>query len=295
MKDPYDVLGVKKTAGADEIKQAYRRLAKEFHPDLNPNDPIVEQRFKEISQAYGILGDKEKRAQFDRGEINADGSQRSAGRGGGFGGFGGFGGDGAEDIFADLFGRNRARTRTVRMKGKDVNYALRVSFLDAARGTTRRVGLYDGKSLDVRIPPGTEDGQTLRLRGQGMPGMGGGEAGDAYIEVQVDSHRFFERDGNDIFVDVPVSLAEAVLGGKITVPTIHGNVAVTVPTGSNSGTTLRLRGKGISPRNGVTGDQFVKLMVVLPDKPDKELVDFVKEWSKDFDYDVRKRAGLDKP
>lgn len=295
MKDPYDVLGVKKTAGADEIKQAYRRLAKEFHPDLNPNDPIVEQRFKEISQAYGVLGDKEKRAQFDRGEINADGSQRSAGRGGGFGGFGGFGGDGAEDIFADLFGRNRARTRTVRMKGKDVNYALRVSFLDAARGTTRRVGLYDGKSLDVRIPPGTEDGQTLRLRGQGMPGMGGGEAGDAYIEVQVDSHRFFERDGNDIFVDVPVSLAEAVLGGKITVPTIHGNVAVTVPTGSNSGTTLRLRGKGISPRNGVTGDQFVKLMVVLPDKPDKELVDFVKEWSKDFDYDVRKRAGLDKP
>ncbi len=300
MKDPYDVLGVKKTASADEIKQAYRRLAKEFHPDLNPDDPIVEQRFKEISQAYGILGDKDKRAQFDRGEINADGSQRhagfSGGRGGGFGGFGGFGGgEGAEDIFADLFGRNRARTRTVRMKGKDVNYALRVSFLDAARGTTRRVSLYDGKSLDVRIPPGTEDGQTLRLRGQGMPGMGGGEAGDAFIEVQVDSHRFFERDGNDIFVDVPVSLAEAVLGGKITVPTIHGNVAVTVPTGSNSGTTLRLRGKGISPRSGVSGDQFVKLMVVLPDKPDKDLVDFVKEWSKDYDYDVRKRAGLDKP
>ncbi|MEC9268095.1 MAG: J domain-containing protein [Alphaproteobacteria bacterium] len=297
MKDPYDVLGVKKTASADEIKQAYRRLAKEFHPDLNPDDPIVEQRFKEISQAYGILGDKEKRGQFDRGEINADGSQRSAAHGGrgGFGGFGGFGGDGAEDIFADLFGRNRARTRTVRMKGKDVNYSLRVSFLDSARGTTRRVNLYDGKSLDVRIPPGTEDGQTLRLRGQGMPGMGGGEAGDAFIEVQVDAHRFFERDGNDIFVDVPVSLAEAVLGGKITVPTIHGNVAVTVPTGSNSGTTLRLRGKGISPRPGLSGDQFVKLSVVLPDKPDKALVDFVKEWSKDFDYDVRKRAGLDKP
>jgi DnaJ-class molecular chaperone len=181
------------------------------------------------------------------------------------------------------------------MKGKDVNYALRVSFLEAAQGGKRRVSLYDGKSLDVRVPPGTEDGQTLRLKGQGMPGMGGGEAGDAFIEIQVDPHRFFERDGNDIFVDVPVTLAEAVLGSKITVPTVHGTVALTVPAGSNTGTTLRLRGKGIQPRPGVSGDQFVKLKVVLPDKPDKALVDFVKEWSKDYDYDVRKRAGLDRP
>ena len=299
MKDPYEVLGVKRTASADDIKQAYRRLAKEFHPDLNPDDPIVEQRFKEISHAYSILGDKEKRAKFDAGEINADGSQRAPFGGGGFGGraggggFGGFGGDAAEDIFADLFGRNRSRARTMRMKGKDVNYSLRVSFLEAARGITRRVNLYDGKSLDVRIPPGTTDGQTLRLKGQGMPGMGGGEAGDAFIEVQVDSHRFFERDGNDIFVDVPVTLAEAVLGAKITVPTIHGNVALSIPAGSNSGKTLRLRGKGIQARPGVAGDHFVKLSVVLPDKPDQALVDFVTEWSKDYDYDVRKRAGLD--
>lgn len=306
MKDPYEVLGVKKNASAQDIKSAYRKLAKEFHPDLNPNDPIVEQRFKEVGQAYGLLSDPEKRAAFDRGEINADGSQRgfSGGAGGGFrggfgeGGFGGFGGGGAaEDIFADLFGgaQRRARTRTVRMKGKDVNYSVRVSFLDAAQGAKRRVTLYDGKTIDITVPPGTEDGQTLRLKGQGMPGMGGGEHGDAFIEVQVDSHRFFERDGNDIFVDVPVTLSEAVLGAKITVPTIHGQVAVTVPTGANTGTTLRLRGKGIAPRGGTAGDQFVRLKVMLPEKPDKELIDFVKEWSKDFDYDVRNRAGLDKP
>lgn len=307
MKDPYEVLGVKRTASAEEIKQAYRKLAKEFHPDLNPNDPIVEQRFKEISNAQSILGDKEKRAKFDRGEIGADGAPRGGfgaggygpaggrGRGPGGGFAGGFGGAAAEDIFADLFGRNRGRTRTMEMKGKDVSYSLRVSFMDAAKGTTRRVNLYDGKSLDVRIPPGTEDGQTLRLKQQGMPGMGGGPAGDAFIEIQVDTHPFFERDGNDIFLDVPITLAEAVLGGKITVPTVHGNVSVTVPAGSNSGTSLRLRGKGIQPSGTVAGDQFAKLVVVLPDKPDKALVDFVKEWSKDYDYDVRKRVGLDKP
>lgn len=308
MKDPYTVLGISRSADAGAIKQAYRKLAKELHPDLNPDDPIVEQRFKEVSQAYGILGDKEKRAKFDRGEIHADGSQKAGFGAGGFGrggfgrggfergGFGasGFGGGGAaaEDIFSDLFGRGRARAAG--MRGKDVNYALRISFLDAAQGTTRRVNLYDGKSLDVRIPPGTEDGQTLRLKGQGMPGMGGGGAGDAFVEVQVDKHRFFDRDGNDIFLDVPISLAEAVLGGKITVPTIHGSVAVTIPSGANTGTTLRLRGKGAQVQSGISGDQFVKLQVMLPDKPDRDLIDFVKEWSKDFDYDTRKRAGLDK-
>ena len=300
VKDPYDVLGVKRNATPEEIKRAYHRLAKGLHPDLNPDDPIVEQRFKEVSQAYSILGDKKKRARFDRGEINADGSQKTGLGGDGHGGFGGFGGSGfdgdmAGDIFADLFGRTRRRAHIVRMKGKDVNYSVRVSFLDAARGTTRRVSLYDGKSLDVRIPTGTDDGQTLRLKGQGMPGMGGGEAGDAFIEIQVDGHRFFERDGNDIFLDVPITLAEAVQGGKITVPTIHGNVSVTVPAGANSGTTLRLRGKGIQTRPGVAGDQFAKLIVMLPDKPDKALIDFVHEWARHHDYDIRKRAGLDKP
>ncbi len=304
MKDPYEVLGVKSSASADELKQAYRRLAKEFHPDLNPNDPIVEQRFKEISQAYSILGDKDRKKKFDRGELNADGSERGP-RGFGRGGFGGQGpfGGGAEDIFNDLFrraGRGNAgagsgRTRTMEMRGKDVSYSLRIGFLDAARGSRRRVSLFDGKSIDVAIPPGTEDGQTLRLRGQGMPGMGGGEAGDAFVEVQVDSHRFFERDGDDIHLYAPVTLAEALLGGKITVPTVSGPVALTVPANSNSGTTLRLKGKGIARPGKTAGDQFVRLRIMLPDKADKDLVDFVKEWSKDYDYDVRRRAGFDNP
>ncbi|WP_259783114.1 DnaJ C-terminal domain-containing protein [Aestuariispira ectoiniformans] len=301
MKDPYDVLGVARDSTEADIKKAYRTLAKELHPDLNPNDPIVEQRFKEVSQAYNLLSDKEKRAQFDRGEINADGSPRAdfgyGGGGFGGGGFGGGGFGGAEDIFSDLFGRGRAQQgrggRRVRMKGQDVNYTVRVPFLEAARGGKRRLKMHDGSFVEVNIPPGTTDGQTLRLREKGTPGFGGGPAGDAYVEIHVDTHDHFERDGNDIFLDVPVTLSEAVLGGKITVPTIWGKVSVTVPTGANTGTTLRLRGKGINPSKGNAGDQYVRLKVMLPEKPDKELVEFVKSWSKDYDYDVRKKLGMD--
>ena len=297
MKDPYDILGVSKQASEADIKRAYRKLAKELHPDLNPDDAIVEQRFKEVTAAYNLLSDKEKRAQFDRGEIGPDGAPRAdfgfggGGFGGGGFGAGGFGGAGAEDIFSDLFGRGRSRgkSRTVRMKGKDVNYTIRVSFEDAAKGVRRRVKLYDGNSVEVTIPAGTTDGQTLRLKEKGTPGMGGGPAGDAYVEVHVDPHPFFELDGRDVFVDVPITLAEAVLGGKITVPTITGEVAVTVPAGSNSGSTLRLKGKGIAPAKGAAGDQYVRLKVMLPEKPDKELVDFIRNWSKDYDYEVRKR------
>lgn len=301
MKDPYDVLGVARDSTEADIKKAYRTLAKELHPDLNPNDPIVEQRFKEVSQAYNLLSDKEKRAQFDRGEINADGSPRAdfgyGGGGFGGGGFGGGGFGGAEDIFSDLFGRGRAQQgrggRRVRMKGQDVNYTVRVPFLEAARGGKRRLKMHDGSFVEVNIPPGTTDGQTLRLREKGTPGFGGGPAGDAYVEIHVDTHDHFERDGNDIFLDVPVTLSEAVLGEKITVPTIWGKVSVTVPTGANTGTTLRLRGKGINPSKGNAGDQYVRLKVMLPEKPDKELVEFVKSWSKDYDYDVRKKLGMD--
>ncbi|WP_420549364.1 DnaJ C-terminal domain-containing protein [Curvivirga sp.] len=300
MKNPYDILGVQRGASESEIKTAYRKLAKELHPDLNPNDSIVEQRFKEVSAAYNLLSDKQKKAQFDRGEINADGSARGGFGGGGFGGggfggggFGGFGA-GAEDIFADMFGRGRSRGRsnTVRMKGQDVSHTISVSFEEAATGGRRQIRLHDGRSVNVNIPAGSEDGQSLRLKGQGMPGMGGAEHGDAYVEIHVGKHKFFERDGNDIFLDLPISLAEAVLGAKVTVPTITGSVSVNVPAGSNTGATLRLRGKGITPKSGNAGDQYVKLKVMLPEKPDKELIEFVEKWSKDFDYDVRKKAGL---
>ena len=304
MKDPYTVLGVQKSASDADIKSAYRKLAKELHPDVNPGDDKVEQRFKEVSAAYNLLSDKEKRAKYDRGEINADGSPRfdsafhraysqaDAGRGAGpgTGGFNFSGGD-FEDLFSDLFGRARrsgtAHTGTV--QGQDVQYSLQVSFAEAARGVRRRVTLYDGKSIDVAIPPGTEDGQTLRLKGQGMPGLSGGGAGDAFILVQVQDDPMFRREGRNIHVTVPVTLDEAILGGKIQVPTIDGKVSVTVPAGSNTGSRLRLKGKGVAgKRGGVQGDQIVHLEVVLPDKPDAELRKFIQEWATKHRYDVRK-------
>jgi DnaJ-class molecular chaperone len=317
MRDPYTVLGVSKSASEGEIKTAYRNLAKKMHPDVNPGDKDVEQKFKEISAAYNLLSDKDKKAKYDRGEINADGSPRydsafhraysqsGAGAGAGAGGgraggfdFGGGGGD-FEDIFSDLFGRARrsgggGRTyRAQAPKGNNVQYTVQVSFAEAAKGIRRRITLYDGKSLDVTIPPGTEDGQTLRLRGQGMPGLGGG-AGDAYVTVQVQEDPIFEREGSDIHVTVPVTIDEAVLGGKIRVPTIDGPVSVSVPPASNTGSRLRLKGKGVAAgKGGTRGDQIVYLQVVLPDKPDDELRSFLQGWAVRHRYDVRKKSGLD--
>ncbi|MEM9684041.1 MAG: J domain-containing protein, partial [Pseudomonadota bacterium] len=306
----YSVLGVAKSASEDDIKSAYRKLAKQLHPDVNPGDDEVEQRFKEVSAAYNLLSDKEKKAKFDRGEINADGtprydsafhraySQSGGGASGGGFDFGQGGGD-FEDIFSDLFGRARrsgggGTQRPQQPKGNNVQYTLQVNFAEAAKGVRRRITLYDGKSLDVTIPPGTEDGQTLRLRGQGMPGLGGG-AGDAYVTVQVQEDPIFDRDGRDIHVTVPVTLDEAVLGGKIRVPTIDGPVAVSVPPGSNTGSRLRLKGKGVATGSGGAnrGDQIVHLQVVLPEKPDEELRDFLQGWAMRHPYDVRKRSGLD--
>ena len=301
MKDPYSVLGVGKSASQDEIKKAYRKLAKELHPDLNPDDEAVEKRFKDVSAAYNLLSDSAKRAKYDRGEINADGTPRydnafhraysKAGEqtDGGFD-FGGGGSD-FEDLFSDLFGRARRSGgggRGGRVKGRDVEYTVQVSFAEAARGIRRRITLYDGKSLDVTIPPGTEDGQTLRLRSQGMPGLGGGPAGDAYVTVQVQEDTLFKRQGRDIHVTIPVTLDEAVLGGKITVPTIDGKVSVTVPPGSNTGSRLRLKGKGVpGKRGGGRGDQIVYLEVVLPDRPDEELRSFLQGWALRHSYEVR--------
>lgn len=301
MTDPYKVLGVSKSASADEIKAAYRKLAKKLHPDLNPGDADVERRFKEVSQAYGIVGDPEKRKRFDRGEIDASGQETApAGAGSGF--YRNYAGsrEGAkysrfefgpdvdiQDIFSDLFGQRAPR------RGADVSYSIKVSFLEAALGAKKRIRLADGKTLDLTVKPGTEDGQTLRLKSQGQAGGGRGPAGDALVRVQVSPHRFFVRRDRDIHLELPITLKEAVLGASVMVPTIHGKVALKVPAGANSGQTLRLRGKGLPAGGGQpAGDQLVKLTVVLPDKPDPALKTFVEGWSAADKQDPRRKAGL---
>lgn len=304
MKDPYEVLGVARGASQDDIKKAYRALAKKLHPDLNPGDVAVEQRFKEVSAAYGLLSDVERRRQYDAGEIDATGAPRRQGpfrhtwRQDSAGGFDfGAGGIDIEELFADLFGRGTragARRQQARPRGQDVSYSIRVPFLEAMRGGVRRVSLFGGKTLDVNLPPGTEDGQRLRLKGQGMPGPDGGIPGDAFVEIHVDAHPHMRRDGADIHLDLPVTLHEAVLGAKVRVPTIDGPVSVTVPPGSNSGTTLRLKGRGIAAaEGGRRGDQYVKLRVVLPDGPDPKLEAFLREWRPPTGYDVRKALDVD--
>jgi len=305
MNDPYAALGVAKTAGADEIKKAYRALAKQLHPDLNPGNEAAATRFKDVSSAYDLLSDADKRGRFDRGEIDASGQERPeasfyrsyAGGPQGAKYRAGAGFD-PSDLFSDLFakgGRGAAdeEFHEFRMRGSDVGYTLTVDFIDAAKGIAKRLSFPDGRTLDVNVPPGTESGQVLRLRGQGQPGIGGGPPGDALIEVTVAPHPFFRRDGNDIQVEVPVTLTEAVAGGKITVPTIEGPVSMTVPANSNSGTRLRLKGRGIAPRGGARGDQYVSLKLVLPREADSALQEFVKNWS-GRDYDARGPAGMDK-
>jgi DnaJ-class molecular chaperone len=303
MQDPYKLLNVDRSASQDEIKRAYRKLAKELHPDINPGNKAVEQKFKELSQAYSILGDAEKRKRFDQGEIDASG-QETPWKGGFYRNHAGarrgagdkystvdFGEDvSVDDIFADLFG---SRTRRVRRPGANVSYTVPISFLEAANGAKKRIKLADGKTLDVRIPPGTEDRQSLRLKGQGMPGVGGGPAGDALVEVHIEPHPFFERKGNNVHVELPVTLQEALLGATVTVPTVHGSVSMKIPPGSNSGSTLRLKGKGIPARDSdEIGDQYVKLRVMLPERPDQELRDFVENWGRSHDYDPRRKAGM---
>ncbi len=301
MTDPYKILGVSKSASAEEIKAAYRKLAKKLHPDLNPGDADVEHRFKEVSQAYGIVGDAEKRKRFDRGEIDAMG-QETAAAGAGQGFYRNYAGgrEGAkythyeygpevdiQDIFSDLFGQRAAR------RGADVSYAIKVDFLEAVLGAKKRIRLADGKTLDLNLKPGTEDGQTLRLKGQGQPGANQGPAGDALVRVEVAPHRFFVRRGRDIHLELPISLKEAVLGASVKVPTIHGKVSLKVPAGANSGQTLRLRGKGVAAGAGKTaGDQLVKLTVMLPDPPDPALTDFVEGWAGADTQDPRRKAGL---
>ena len=303
MRNPYDILGVSRSVDEQEIKKAYRKLAKQLHPDLHPGDAQVENRFKEVSAAYKVLGDKEMKARFDRGEIDNDGNQRAPhfdfahGRRGGRGfGFSSTSGLNAEDIFGefgDFFDRVRGGRRAGPRKGADRSYKIAVDFLDAAQGLTRRINIPGGKTLDVNIPAGIDDGRQIRLRGQGDAGSQGGPAGDALIEVAVKPHAFFRREGADIRLDLPIALGEAVLGAKIQVPTITGLVTVTIPKNANTGRTLRLKGKGIKRADGGAGDQYITLNVMLPDKSDAALHDLIEDWAKDNSYNPREGSGLE--
>ena len=297
MNDPYKTLGIGKSASADEVKKAYRKLAKQHHPDLNPGNAESASRFKDISGAYDLLSDTDKRARFDRGEIDAAGQERADNSfyrsyAGGPQGAKYRSGPGFDpsDLFADMFARagksGGGGFNDFKTRGGDLSYSLTVDFLEAAKGAQKRLSFPDGRTLDVNVPSGTETGGVLRLRNQGAPGMGGGPAGDALIEITVEPHAMFKRDGNNVLVDLPVTLTEAVAGGKINVPTIDGPVSMTIPAGSNTGTRLRLRGRGIAPKGVAPGDQYITLKVVLPKEPDAALSDFIKSWP-GRDYEVR--------
>jgi DnaJ-class molecular chaperone len=296
-QDLYAILGVKRTATNDEIRRAYRKLAKDLHPDQNKGDTRAEEQFKRVSAAFAVLGNPEKRKRYDAGEIDGMGNERANpfysgfGEGRGADGFGGFnpGGGDFSDLFGDLFGR-RGPGGAFTMRGMDYRYNLEIGFLEAVNGTKKRVQFPDNETLDISVPSGVESGQTLRLKHKGGPGAGRGEPGDALIELKVQPHPLFGRDGDNITLEVPVSLSEAVLGARIEVPTIDGRVTVTVPKGASSGQILRLRGKGIkNSRSGALGDQLITLKIMLPSQIDSELERFMNDWTKKHPYDPRSR------
>jgi DnaJ-class molecular chaperone len=326
MRDPYDVLGVAKSANAAEIKKAYRQLAKKFHPDRNKDDAKAKERFAEINSAYEIVGDETKKAQFDRGEIGPDGKPRftgfegfgsGAGAGGGPGGFtrgwrtggGAPGGEqhfefhfgneaaggrgGFEDILSDLFssgGRRRAGPQPIR--GDDVVATATVPLETVAHGGSARVILPSGRTLEVKIPAGIEDGQQIRLRGQGQPGAMGGEPGDAIVTVKVAPHPYFKLDGRDLRLELPVTVYEATLGGRIPTPTLDGKVELTIPPHSNAGRVLRLRGKGLPASEGkIAGDLYVSLKIMLPEKSSSDLDARMREWRDAHPYDPRDKMS----
>jgi DnaJ-class molecular chaperone len=305
--DLYQRLGLKRGASEAEIKKAYRTLAKQLHPDRNKDNPDAAKRFGEVTHAYDMLSDKDKRARYDRGEIDEDGNPKmpfgggfgghsgsgpGAGRPGGPSGFEGFQtefGDAADisDLFEGLFGGRsagagrggfggfRQRARAPR-KGADIAYRLKVSFVDAARLAPQRIKLADGKTIDLKLPKGVEDGTRIRLSGKGQPGPAG--RGDAIVTISIQPHPFFRRDGNDIRLDLPVNLKEAVLGAKVKVPTPEGPVMMTIPKGSSSGRVLRLKGRGFTGKNGTRGDELVTIEIDVP-SGDSELESFAEKWS----------------
>jgi DnaJ-class molecular chaperone len=295
-EDPYKVLGIGREASEDEIRRAYRKLAKELHPDRNPtNRAAAEDKFKKVSAAYDIIGDPEKRKQFDRGEIDANGEQRRGfhrtyAGGNPFGGRGGAPADdsfGFGDIFSDLFGRGRTGDGggPFAARGRDVRYTLEIDFLEAAAGARKRVTMPDGGVLDLTVPEGVADGQVLRLRGKGSPGVRGSEPGDALVEIRVRPHAQFKRSGDDITLELPITIDEAVLGAKIEVATVSGRVQLTIPKGTSSGRVFRLKGKGVrNATSGETGDQLVTVRIVLPETIDDKLAYFLSEWRQSHRY-----------
>jgi DnaJ-class molecular chaperone len=298
--DPYKVLGVSRDATQDQIKSAYRKLARKLHPDLNPGNRQAEERFKKVSAANDILSDPKQRARFDAGEIDAAGAERPRANTGTWssGGRTGNGfpfGEDTGDILSEMLRRRSQGGRgrgfpfgdfDDNARGADAHYLLRVTLPEAALGTTKRIGLATGKNLDVKVPPGTVEGTVLRLKGQGGTGLGTGPSGDALIEIRIDPHPLFSRDGDDITMTLQVTLPEAALGAKVTVPTLDGKVTVTIPPGSNTGKVLRLKGKGV-PRARGAGDLLVTLHVMLPEKIDPELESFLRKWSASHPYSAR--------
>jgi DnaJ-class molecular chaperone len=294
----YEVLGVKRDAGADDIRKAYRKLAKELHPDLNPNKPEAEARFKSVTAAYDILSDPDKKSRYDRGEIDESGAERprysyrphaEGPQGRKYAPQGEMGVEDLDDILA-MFGRRTrgagGRGGGMAFPGGDRLYSLTIDFVEAATGARKRLSLPD-ETLDVTIPAGIDDRQVLRLKGKGDPGIGGGPPGDALIEVHIAPHPFFRRDGDDIRLDLPVTIAEAVLGARVTVPTVTGPVTMTIPKGSDAGTQLRLRGKGLQ-RKGREGDLYVTLKLVIGDPGDAELAKFLETWAEHHKSDPRR-------
>lgn len=330
MRNPYEVLGVSRNASPEDIKKAFRKLAKKHHPDANKDDPKAAARFSEANAAYEIIGDEAKRKAFDRGEIDAEGKPRfqgfegfGGGRGQSAGGAGfetftlrpedlgaargragGFGG--IDDILSSVFGGfsgGGGRTRAgysahldpedfvqTTAAGGDVSAEVTISLAEAAKGTERRVRLPTGKDIDVKIPPGLSDGQQIRLKGQGWPSPGGRKASDAHVTVRVTPHPTFKVDGSDLRLELPLTLYEAVLGGKVRVPTLDGAVQLAIPPGTNAGRTFRLKGKGLPTKSG-RGDLFATVRLVLPEKSDPEFEALMRRWKAEKPYDPR--AGLD--
>ncbi|MGF1456473.1 MAG: DnaJ C-terminal domain-containing protein [Alphaproteobacteria bacterium] len=298
--DPYTILGVPKDASQDDIRKAYRKLAKDLHPDLHPGDQRAEDRFKAVSAAYTLLSDPDKRAQYDRGEIDASGAERAqgfyrhyaddnvAGRYSSSSGF-----EDLSDLFTDLFGQRMRAGRTGPVAGADRHVAIQVDFITATTGGKQRLTLPDGQTLDVTIPAGIEDGKTLRLKGRGGPAPGEGPPGDALVRIAVRPHAFFRREGKDIHLTLPISFDEAVLGGKVEVPTLTGRVTMTLPKGANSGDVLRLKGKGIAPAGASLGDMHVTLTVMMPERLDTGLTAFAEEWRRTNSYDPRAKLWRD--